>query len=109
MTEQREIVAAAYAGYYHYLGADGWDDMEGSDRQRCREVADVVIAAQHGVLLDQIKELHAKAERLREALEYLIGVHHVTRINSKLHDAEHQDWRECPALTCKGAREALES
>ncbi len=43
MSALRERVAEAYAGYYGFLGSDGWDDMSGADRQRCREVADTIL------------------------------------------------------------------
>lgn len=49
----RERIAAIYASYYGYLGTAAWDDMSGEDRQRCREVADLLMPAALAAIEEQ--------------------------------------------------------
>jgi hypothetical protein len=50
---------------------------------------------------------NGNANRLRAALADLADKHHRTVVNSKLHDPENQDWRNCPCFTCE-AKEAVD-
>lgn len=65
--------------------------------------------AQHGVLLDQIKELHADNERLREALRDLAQRHHDTITGSRLHDPESiASFTDCSCKSCVAAASVLD-
>ena len=49
----------------------------------------------------------AEVTQLREALAKVTRAHHRMTKPSKLHDPEHLDWTECPALTCSEAAALL--
>ena len=69
------------------------------------EHADPVVAgfmARHNALLERVTVLE-------RALEELADLHHRTLSGSRRHDPENRDWRDCPCLSCRGAREALDA
>lgn len=58
-------------------------------------------------LYRRIETLKARAERAETALAALADLHHRTITNSRLHDPERQEWRDCPCRSCEAAMSVL--
>ena len=60
------------------------------------------LLARHDALLERVTVLE-------RALTRLADLHHRTLTGSKKHDSENLDWTECPCLSCRGAKRALDA